>query len=149
MRTDLQPGSEPGTSQLSLAVVANARAPGLADVRLGDGLDLLECHIVEPAEGRPLQLRAGDRVIVWRPVSGEPGIVIGRLAAPASKAPPTPKAGDAPDELILEAKQSLVLRVGSGSITMRGDGKILIKGKDLVSHAERMNRVKGGAVAIN
>ena len=29
------------------------------------------------------------------------------------------------------------------------DGKILIKGKDLVSHAQRTNRIKGGSVAIN
>jgi len=41
------------------------------------------------------------------------------------------------------------LRVGDGSITIREDGKVLIKGKDLVSHAQRMNRIKGGAVSIN
>ena len=56
---------------------------------------------------------------------------------------------ETPDELVLEAKHSLTLRVGDGSITIREDGKILIKGKDLVSHAQRMNRIKGGAVSIN
>jgi len=56
---------------------------------------------------------------------------------------------DTPDTLLLEAKESLTLRVGDGSITIRADGKILIKGKELVSHAEKMNRIKGGAVAIN
>ena len=40
-------------------------------------------------------------------------------------------------------------RVGDGSIEIRADGKILIKGTDLVSHAKRMNRIKGGAVSIN
>ena len=54
-----------------------------------------------------------------------------------------------PEELLLEAKHSLTLRVGDGSITIREDGKILIKGKDLVSHATRLNRIKGGAVQIN
>lgn len=56
---------------------------------------------------------------------------------------------EVPDELVLEAKKRLVLRVGEGSITIRADGKILIKGKDLVSHAKRMNRIKGGAVSLN
>ncbi len=56
---------------------------------------------------------------------------------------------DVSDELVLEAKHSLTLRVGEGSITIREDGKILIKGKDLVSHAQRLNRIKGGAVQIN
>jgi len=43
----------------------------------------------------------------------------------------------------------MTLRVGNGSITIRGDGKILIKGSDLVSHAQRTNRIRGGAVSIN
>ncbi|HKM56274.1 MAG TPA: hypothetical protein VJY33_22910, partial [Isosphaeraceae bacterium] len=60
-----------------------------------------------------------------------------------------PQPDEPPDELIFEAKQSLTLKCGEGSITLRGDGKILIKGKDLVSRAQRMNRIKGGAVAIN
>jgi hypothetical protein len=51
--------------------------------------------------------------------------------------------------LVLEATREMTLRVGDGSITIRKDGKILIKGTDLVSHAKRMNRVKGGAVSIN
>lgn len=54
-----------------------------------------------------------------------------------------------PDELVIEARKNLTLRVGEGSITIRADGKILIKGKDLVSHAQRTNRIKGGSVAIN
>ena len=51
--------------------------------------------------------------------------------------------------MVLEAKRRLTLKCGDGSITIREDGKILIKGKDLVSHATRMNRIKGGAVQIN
>ena len=52
-------------------------------------------------------------------------------------------------DVLLEAKENLTLRVGAGSITLRKDGKILIRGKDLVSRADRMNRIKGGAVSIN
>jgi archaeosine-15-forming tRNA-guanine transglycosylase len=54
-----------------------------------------------------------------------------------------------PHRLVLEANEALTLRVGDGSITIREDGKILIKGKDLVSHAKRMNRIRGGSVTIN
>jgi hypothetical protein len=54
-----------------------------------------------------------------------------------------------PDDLVLEAKETVTLRCGDGSITIRADGKILIKGKDLVSHAQRANRIKGGSVSIN
>ena len=52
-------------------------------------------------------------------------------------------------EIVLEARKGMTLRVGEGSITLRADGKILIKGKDLVSHARRMNRIRGGSVSLN
>jgi hypothetical protein len=88
----------------------------------------------------------GDEVFVWLPASTDDrGIILGGIRAAAPVAP----VAETPDELVVEAKSSLVLRVGDGSITIRDDGKILIKGKDLVSHAQRMNRIKGGAVSIN
>jgi hypothetical protein len=67
--------------------------------------------------------------------------VLGRLGSSHSR--------EAPESLVLEAAEELTLRVGQGSITLGKDGKILIKGKDLVSHAQRMNRIKGGSVSIN
>jgi len=35
------------------------------------------------------------------------------------------------------------------SITIREGGKILIRGNDLLSHAQCLNRIKGGGVQIN
>jgi hypothetical protein len=105
----------------------------------------LRCELLVTTEGLAPLLVPGDRVLVWVSAGSNPAVVIGRIGPSrgASAEPPTP------ETVTLEAKQSLTLRVGNGSITMREDGKILIKGKDLVSHAERMNRIKGGAVSIN
>jgi hypothetical protein len=92
---------------------------------------------------QPAPLGDGDEVLVWQPGESLEGVVLGRIGAThAPEGQPIPKA------LIFEAAESLTLRVGDGSITIR-DGKILIKGTDLVSHAQRMNRIKGGAVSIN
>jgi hypothetical protein len=106
----------------------------------------------------PVRLNRGDRVLCSIDIDDrERGVILGRIGAkaatsmaapPPSDAPMEPRA-DVPDTLVIEAKESLTLRVGAGSITIRGDGKILIKGKDLVSHAQRVNRIKGGSVAIN
>ncbi len=106
----------------------------------------------------PLRLRPGDRVLCW--VENDDRhrtLILGRLGvsptAGSSNVTRTQEhasaAGEIPDTLVLEAKHSLTLRVGDGSITIREDGKILIKGKDLISHAQRLNRIKGGAVQIN
>lgn len=97
----------------------------------------------------------GDSVLCWIDEDDRKrGLILGRIGptiAPAGvvvhETQPIPD--EAPDTLVLEAKRSLTLRVGDGSITIREDGKILIKGEDLVSHARRLNRIKGGAVQIN
>lgn len=80
-------------------------------------------------------------------------IVLGNVGTLGNSQPeaavvPSPSA-DVLEELVIEAKKNLTLKCGDGSITIRADGKILIKGKDLVSHAQRMNRIKGGSVSIN
>jgi len=118
-----------------------------ARVLLEEGpADPIECDVLHAADAPP-SLAPGDLLLVWQPAPGERGVVLGRVGptnGPTSADPAGP-----PTELVLEATHSLTLRVGDGSITIREDGKVLIKGKDLVSHATRTNRIKGGAVQIN
>lgn len=90
----------------------------------------------------PLFLEQGNAVLVLLPREGEErGVILGRIAPPANPG--------LPDEITIKAGKSLTIECGEGSITLRGDGKVLIKGKDLVSRAQRMNRIKGGSVALN
>ncbi len=103
-----------------------------------EGRDPVGCEMLDSGSPPPA-LASGDAVLVWLGPEDDTGVVLGRIGAPRC----------APDELVIEARKNLTIRCGEGSITLRGDGKILIKGKDLVSRAQRMNRVKGGAVAIN
>ncbi len=136
-------------------VLVTLDVPGLTRARVvavGDGSvqvaalggEPYSCDVLETAVRAPFE--KGDVVLAWIPGNQEDrGIVLGRVQTgsfPRSRE-------DVSDELVLEAKHSLTLRVGAGSITIREDGKILIKGKDLVSHAQRLNRIKGGAVQIN
>ena len=109
----------------------------------------LVCCILETIEGRRLQVSPGDLVLVVRDRE-ESGIILGRIR-PSNVADHASQAISdiIPNELLIEAKKNLTLKCGEGSITIREDGKILIKGKDLVSHAQRMNRIKGGSVSIN
>lgn len=53
------------------------------------------------------------------------------------------------ERLVLTADREIELRCGKSSITLRKDGRVLIKGVDLISRASRTNRIKGGSVAIN
>jgi hypothetical protein len=80
-------------------------------------------------------------------------VVMGVLLAPGDRLGETP----APSidlfierqRIVLSAQQEVLLRCGKGSITLSPDGKVAIKGIDIVSTAGRVNRIRGGAVKIN
>ena len=111
------------------------------------------CDVLVASADGPALLSVGDVVLVWNDGLLDRGVVMGRVGATRAPASRTDRGADheepLPEFLVFEASQGLVLRVGNGSIEIRADGKILLKGTDLVSHAKRMNRIKGGAVSIN
>lgn len=51
--------------------------------------------------------------------------------------------------IVLSAQKEVVLRCGKASIALTVDGRVVIKGADIVSSAARTNRVRGGSVRIN
>lgn len=52
-------------------------------------------------------------------------------------------------ELVLEADSSLTLRCGKSSITLTRDGKIVVRGTNVVSRASGVNRIRGGTIKLN
>lgn len=75
-------------------------------------------------------------------------LIVGRIVEPArvAKAPLVVADGEM---LRLTAQEKIELRVGKASIVMQADGHITIRGTDLVSHAARSNRIRGGSVNLN
>ncbi len=49
----------------------------------------------------------------------------------------------------LVARDEIVLECGSASITLRRNGRVVIRGTHVESHSDGTNRVKGGQVRIN
>lgn len=138
--------SETQAAAILRATVVAMNSDGSVRCAAEDEGGQVVCDLLHTADGPRLRLKRGDRVLLWLPeADAERGVLLGRIGP---SRPSTPK-DDTPDELIIEAKQNLTLKCGDGSITIRADGKVLIKGKDLVSHAKRTNRIKGGSVAIN
>lgn len=128
---------------LRRAKVLDVDDGGRLTVTTSDERGAFAADVLRSSDASPLRLQPGDDVLVWLPPDRSCAVVVGRIESPAD---PSPRVAD---RLVLEAKKGLVLRVGEGSIEIRADGKILIKGKDLVSHAKRMNRIKGGSVSLN
>jgi hypothetical protein len=49
----------------------------------------------------------------------------------------------------LRAQEAITLRCGDASITLTKDGKIVIRGAHVVSHAAGLNRIRGGSIQLN
>jgi hypothetical protein len=53
------------------------------------------------------------------------------------------------EQVGLEGRREIVLKCGHASITLRRDGKILVRGIYVETHAKGVNRIKGGSVKVN
>jgi len=70
-------------------------------------------------------------------------------AAPSEVPAEAPTASVDGKRVLLEAEDEIVLRCGEASITLRRNGKIVLRGAYVESHASGTNRIKGGSVRIN
>ena len=52
-------------------------------------------------------------------------------------------------QVVLEAEQEIVLRCGKGSLTLTADGRIVMKGVEITSRAQRTHKIRGAVVNIN
>jgi hypothetical protein len=53
------------------------------------------------------------------------------------------------EKIVFDAQKEIVLRCGEGSVTIASDGKIVIKGTNLLSRSKGVNKIKGATVRIN
>ena len=52
-------------------------------------------------------------------------------------------------KVALDAKEEIVLKCGKSSVTLRKNGKIVVKGTQIVSRASETNKIKGASIRIN
>ena len=79
-------------------------------------------------------------------------IVIGRVLpppVPTRAAPPEALAEADGERVVVDAEREIVLRCGDSSITLTRAGKVIIKGRYIVSQSSGYNKIKGAAVDIN
>ncbi|WP_192182791.1 DUF6484 domain-containing protein [Mesorhizobium amorphae] len=79
---------------------------------------------------------------------GDPGkpLIIGRIVGSGKL---RPEISHREGKVLVEAVGGIELRCGKASIVMLPDGRITIRGSNLVSHASVGNRIRGGSVHLN
>ena len=51
--------------------------------------------------------------------------------------------------VVVEAEDEIVLRCGEASITLRRNGRVVVRGTYVETRSKGVNRIKGGSVQIN
>jgi hypothetical protein len=118
----------------------------------------LACHDPELASHEKL---AGRRVLLA--FDGEDALrplILGLVRETLPEAPVPEAKAPTPGEpdhsltvngrrLTFDAQEEIVFRCGQGSIVVRADGSIVIKGTKLMSRASQVNKIRGASVQIN
>jgi len=110
---------------------------------------------VAPLSRSELEAAVDDRrpaVLLFVVGTGQPVLLGLQQAVPAVEvdAGDTPLTADVDGKRVrIDGKDEIVLRCGKSSITMRRNGRIVIRGVQVESRAAGRNRIKGGAVLIN
>ncbi len=99
------------------------------------------CDVLQQPQVGPAWL-PGDRLLVLPPQDGEPGVVLGRVGRYQARQPVQP-------EVVIEASHSLVLKCGEASVDLRADGKVMVRGEDVLLRAKGTQRIRAGTVSIN
>lgn len=134
---------------------------GLIHVRdaMDSGLQYA-CLFVRNTSNPPPEFKPGDAVLfTFSEISNE-AFVLGliepyvsksdRIAAALTKTGRTPSTTTVEDEVVrIKAGKGLVIECGKGTIIITEDGRIQIKGTDLLSRARGMNKIKGAGIALN
>lgn len=133
-----RPAAGRGSAALRVTLAAIG-ADGLLRVRDADGE--FDCDCLEHGAG-PGLLQAGDTVLALPPDASGRGVVLGRIGPYRE---PQPQA-----RLTLEATEVLTLKCGEVSIDLRAaDGKLMLRGEDVLLRAKGTQRIRAGNVAIN
>jgi hypothetical protein len=151
----LVPGSEPG------GLLVDFDGNGAGPLAARSTLTLDEPTIAQAvATGRGVLLVFEDRAAASPVVVGlleaSPGAaLLGELLVKKEGDPPararqgTVEAQDDGRRLVIKGREEVVLVCGDASITLRRDGKVVIRGAHVETDATGVNRIKGGAVKIN
>lgn len=102
------------------------------------------CDWLAHAAAPAVPLTLGDRLLVQPLSATERPVVMGRIGTYTAPLPET-----LAPHVAIQSAESLSLTCGASSIELRADGKVLIRGDDVLVRAKGTQRIRAGNVSIN
>ncbi len=101
-------------------------------------------------DARALALAVAARreaLVVYEDAREDRPIVIGLLDPPERERSIEARVDG--KRVVLDAEDEIVLRCGEASLTLRRNGRVVVRGAYVETRAKGVNRIKGGSVQIN
>jgi hypothetical protein len=137
----LMPARQPTGGPIALGVLERVESPVKAVVSI-EGRSLAAQTLV------PLKTKqVGASVALWLGAGGDGGCLI--LGVVLERAPRPVLARLDGRRVSLRADRELVLRCGPASLTLTRDGKVVLRGAEVLQTATGTHRIHGAAVRIN
>lgn len=82
-------------------------------------------------------------------------MIVGRVLESPQKparnrlAPDATIAQDEDEPIVIQSRKRMEFRCGKASIVMKADGTVTVRGTQILTRAERTNRVQGATVSLN
>lgn len=122
-------------------LVAYAGQPGNGALRARSVVDLHGNHVGQDVV-LGFELRNPSRPIIL-------GVVRGQSGWPLSQTPGQVTVDADGQRMVVVADRELVLRCGKASVSLRHDGRVEIRGENILTQAAGPNRIRGGSVELN
>lgn len=153
----VRPDTPPATSFAHLATIVSLRPDGTPEVHLDDDGPAVAARLALPATRERLDKAVATRqqaVVVFENGDQSKPLIVGFVE------PLVPDAVDSPGMPVIQAdvdgrrvrvtaQDEIVLECGSASVTLRRNGRVIIRGTYVETKSEGTNRIKGGQVQIN
>lgn len=144
-----------------IVTIVSLTSEGTPEVRLVAGGPVVPARLAVPATRARIEAAIADRqhaVAVFEGGDRSKPIVIGFIA-PIEPEAPAVETEQSPPQIIeadvdgkrvrVTAQDEIVLQCGSASITLRRNGRVVVRGTYVETHSDGTNRIKGGQVQIN
>lgn len=142
-----------GPGQVRVDFPGNPAGPALARVAAALDAPALEAA-VQQRQGAVLLFEDGDPtrplVLALLAPTGQATPLLDALLTPAGAPEERPREARVDGRrVVIEGQDEVVLRCGKASITLTHDGKVELRGVQVVSDAEERQRIRGRTVQIN
>ena len=145
-----------------IVTIVSLTPEGAPEVRLVAGGPVVPARLAVPATRERIDTAIAHRqqaVVVFEGGDPTKPIVIGFIAPIDTEAPVVESEQSEPPQIIeadvdgkrvrVTAQDEIVLQCGSASITLRRNGRVVVRGTYVETYSDGTNRIKGGQVQIN